>query len=98
MARTRDSGLWFWVAAAVSLVASLTAWGPLVLYPFKLFTTWVHECGHAARDRAGRRARPGDHDRAGHERRSLSASSRGSSPAVSWLRRAISAPRSSAAC
>lgn len=26
---------------------SLTRWGPLVLYPFKLFTTWVHECGHA---------------------------------------------------
>jgi Peptidase M50B-like len=47
MARTRDSGVWLWVAAALSLVASLTAWGPLVLYPFKLFTTWVHECGHA---------------------------------------------------
>src|SRR5688572_1867985 len=47
MARSRDSDPWLWVAAAVSLVASLTAWGPLVLYPFKLFTTWVHECGHA---------------------------------------------------
>jgi hypothetical protein len=27
---------------------SLTPWGALVLYPFTLFTTWVHECGHAA--------------------------------------------------
>jgi len=26
---------------------SLTPWGPLILYPFTLFTTWVHECGHA---------------------------------------------------
>lgn len=47
MARARDSGGWLWVAAAVSLAASLTAWGPLLLYPFKLFTTWVHECSHA---------------------------------------------------
>jgi hypothetical protein len=39
------SGLW--VAAAVSLVVSLTPWAPILLYPFKLFTTWVHECGHA---------------------------------------------------
>jgi len=38
---------WLWVAAAVCLVLSLTPWGPLVLYPFTLFTTWVHECGHA---------------------------------------------------
>jgi hypothetical protein len=36
-----------WVAAALSLGLSLTPWGQLVLYPFKLFTTWVHECGHA---------------------------------------------------
>jgi hypothetical protein len=36
-----------WVAAAVSLVISLTPWAPILLYPFKLFTTWVHECGHA---------------------------------------------------
>lgn len=36
-----------WIAAAVSLVVSLTPWAPLLLYPFKLFTTWVHECGHA---------------------------------------------------
>jgi hypothetical protein len=26
---------------------SLTPWGPLALYPFTLFTTWIHECGHA---------------------------------------------------
>jgi len=31
----------------VCLGVSLTPWGPLVLYPFTLFTTWVHECGHA---------------------------------------------------
>ena len=29
------------------LVVSLTPWGPLILYPFTLFTTWIHECGHA---------------------------------------------------
>ena len=29
------------------LVVSLTPWGPLILYPFTLFTTWVHECSHA---------------------------------------------------
>ena len=39
---------WLWLAAAVSLALSLTPWGELALYPFKLFTTWVHECGHAA--------------------------------------------------
>jgi hypothetical protein len=38
---------WFWAAVAVSLVVSLTPWAPFLLYPFKLFTTWVHECGHA---------------------------------------------------
>lgn len=43
----RVSGNWFWVAVAVSLIASLTPWGEILLYPFKLFTTWVHECGHA---------------------------------------------------
>lgn len=37
-----------WVAAAVCLGVSLTPWGPLILYPFTLFTTWVHECSHAA--------------------------------------------------
>lgn len=41
-----DGGLW--LAAAVSLGLSLTPWGPVLLYPFKLFTTWVHECAHAA--------------------------------------------------
>jgi hypothetical protein len=40
-------GKWFWTAAAVSLAVSLTPWAPILLYPFKLFTTWVHECGHA---------------------------------------------------
>ena len=43
----RPVGYWFWAAVAVSLVASLTPWSPFLLYPFKLFTTWVHECGHA---------------------------------------------------
>src|SRR3954468_21597553 len=38
---------WLWIAAAVSLGLSLTPWGQLLLYPFKVFTTWVHECGHA---------------------------------------------------
>jgi hypothetical protein len=36
-----------WVAVAVSLAVSLTPWAQFLLYPFKLFTTWVHECGHA---------------------------------------------------
>jgi hypothetical protein len=36
-----------WLAAAVCLAVSLTPWGPFLLYPFTLFTTWVHECGHA---------------------------------------------------
>ena len=44
---SRRSDNWLWVAAALSLGISLTRLGPLVLYPFKLFTTWVHECGHA---------------------------------------------------
>jgi hypothetical protein len=39
---------WLWLAAAVSLALSVTPWGEVALYPFKLFTTWVHECGHAA--------------------------------------------------
>jgi len=43
----RSSDNWLWFAAALSLAVSLTPWGPLALYPFKLFTTWVHECGHA---------------------------------------------------
>ncbi len=36
-----------WLAAALCFGISLTPWGPLLLYPFRLFTTWVHECGHA---------------------------------------------------
>jgi hypothetical protein len=40
-------GSWLWVAVAVSLIASLTPWAQFLLYPFTLFTTWVHECGHA---------------------------------------------------
>jgi hypothetical protein len=36
-----------WLAAALCLAISLTPWGPIALYPFTLFTTWVHECGHA---------------------------------------------------
>lgn len=36
-----------WLAAALCLGVSLTPWGPLLLYPFTLFSTWVHECGHA---------------------------------------------------
>ncbi len=43
----RSADNWLWIAAALSLGISLTRWGPLALYPFKLFTTWVHECGHA---------------------------------------------------
>jgi len=44
---SRPTGNWFWTAVTVSLVVSLTPWAPFLLYPFKLFTTWVHECGHA---------------------------------------------------
>jgi hypothetical protein len=40
-----NNGLW--LAVAVCLGVSLTPWGALLLYPFTLFTTWVHECGHA---------------------------------------------------
>jgi hypothetical protein len=36
-----------WIAAALCLAVSLTPWGLLILYPFTLFTTWVHESGHA---------------------------------------------------
>jgi hypothetical protein len=36
-----------WLALAVCLGVSLTPWGALALYPFTLFTTWVHECSHA---------------------------------------------------
>jgi Peptidase M50B-like len=43
----RPIGNWFWAAVAVSLIVSLTPWADFILYPFRLFTTWVHECGHA---------------------------------------------------
>src|ERR1700730_6826774 len=43
----RPIGNWFWVAVAVSLVVSLTPWAQFLLYPFRLFPTGVHECGHA---------------------------------------------------
>jgi hypothetical protein len=32
---------------AASLGFSLFSWGKYALYPFRLFTTWVHECCHA---------------------------------------------------
>ena len=38
---------WLWIAAAVSLAVSMTPWSHVLLYPFKIFTTWAHECGHA---------------------------------------------------
>jgi hypothetical protein len=49
-AARKGSGLiggWFWAAVALSLVVSLTPWAQFLLYPFKLFTTWVHESSHA---------------------------------------------------
>jgi hypothetical protein len=45
--RRRPVGSWLWAAVAISLVVSLTPWAPFLLYPFKLFTTWVHESSHA---------------------------------------------------
>lgn len=47
VAGRRIANNWLWIAAALSFGVSLTRYGPLVLYPFRLFTTWVHECGHA---------------------------------------------------
>jgi hypothetical protein len=32
---------------AVSIFLSLFNWGKKILFPFQLFTTWIHECGHA---------------------------------------------------
>jgi len=43
----RSAGHWLWVAAGLSLGLAITSWGQLPLYPFKLLTTWIHECGHA---------------------------------------------------
>jgi hypothetical protein len=36
-----------WIAAALSLAVSLTPAAAIALYPFRLFTTWVHEGAHA---------------------------------------------------
>ena len=47
LSSSRPIGIWLWAAVAVSIVVSLTPWAQFLLYPFKLFTTWVHECGHA---------------------------------------------------
>lgn len=47
MTSRRTFDHWLWIAAALSFGISLTRWGPVILYPFRLFTTWVHECGHA---------------------------------------------------
>jgi hypothetical protein len=44
----RSGAAWLWIAAAVSLAVSLTPAADTALYPFRLFTTWVHEGGHAA--------------------------------------------------
>jgi hypothetical protein len=46
-ASRRSPTTWLWAAAAASLAISLTPWADPALYPFRLFTTWVHECGHA---------------------------------------------------
>lgn len=43
----RQGDAWLAAAVAVSLIVSLTPWAHWLLYPFRLFTTWVHECGHA---------------------------------------------------
>ena len=47
MRQVAPVGRWLWVAAAISLGLSLTSWGQILLYAFRLLTTWVHECGHA---------------------------------------------------
>jgi hypothetical protein len=43
----RIPAFWLWVAAAASLVLSLVPSARFLLYPFRLFTTWIHECSHA---------------------------------------------------
>lgn len=45
--RTWEADAALWLAAGLSLGISLTPWAPVLLYPFRLFTTWAHECGHA---------------------------------------------------
>jgi hypothetical protein len=47
MMPARSRGAALWIAAAAALVVSLTPWGDEILYPFKLFTTWIHESSHA---------------------------------------------------
>jgi hypothetical protein len=42
-----SSATWLWIAAATSLAVSLTPAAGVALYPFRLFTTWVHESSHA---------------------------------------------------
>jgi hypothetical protein len=42
-----SNATWLWIAAGVSLGISLTPWAEVLLYPFRLFTTWIHEVGHA---------------------------------------------------
>jgi len=39
--------LWLLLAAVISLALAMTPYGRFILYPFTLFTTWVHECSHA---------------------------------------------------
>jgi hypothetical protein len=46
-AARQSQGRAFWLAVAVSLAISFTPWATIVLYPFKLLTTWIHECSHA---------------------------------------------------
>jgi hypothetical protein len=46
-AARRAQGRAFWLAVAASLVISVTPWATIILYPFKLLTTWIHECSHA---------------------------------------------------
>src|SRR5215218_6854870 len=47
LASRSKNATWLWIAAAVSLAVSLTPAADMALYPFRLFTTWVHESGHA---------------------------------------------------
>jgi hypothetical protein len=36
-----------WIALGASFALSLFPFGEYFLYPFRIFTTWAHECGHA---------------------------------------------------
>jgi len=46
--RSPDFPRWsiLFIILVVSLVLSMMPFGYILLYPFKLFTTWAHECGH----------------------------------------------------